>query len=275
MSTSTKRTITGASKQFVSPSKKQKTIHDDGKKKNGNATALQNNGVLVVRRPELDIGEVKTVDFVSTSLQALFEEDNYDEMAAKVIEEHEKRMISSKKKQENDGKNGNAADVQIMIHEMATDMTDDQADAVDVVANMLCQGNSKETANNQVTDAVKEVVQDVVAKVDGEKENEVEETKPTQKERNSEETTTPPRGPGNDEHGYLYGYSDPEDSDPEENVVAEKVLRCPEWERMYKRLEAVYYDTPGREDIPKNCEGVRFKGAAPTGHTQPWLFGGY
>ena len=46
-----------------------------------------------------------------------------------------------------------------------------------------------------------------------------------------------------------------------------------EWNEMFARLEAVRYDKKGRDDIPKDEEGLPFFNmAAPFEHSQPWVF---
>lgn len=45
------------------------------------------------------------------------------------------------------------------------------------------------------------------------------------------------------------------------------------WEYQFRELLAVKSDDAGRQDIPRNSEGLPFfHGNAPYGHSQPWVF---
>lgn len=51
------------------------------------------------------------------------------------------------------------------------------------------------------------------------------------------------------------------------------MMREYQWQRQFKELLAVKSDDAGRQDIPRNSEGLPFfSGNAPYGHSQPWVF---
>ncbi len=56
-------------------------------------------------------------------------------------------------------------------------------------------------------------------------------------------------------------------------ALARRERQFREDERQFRELLAVKSDDAGRQDIPRNSEGLPFfHGNAPHGHSQPWVF---
>ena len=69
------------------------------------------------------------------------------------------------------------------------------------------------------------------------------------------------------------GHSQPWVFQDGENGATSLMMCEYQWQRQFRELLAVKSDDAGRQDIPRNSEGLPFfHGNAPHGHSQPWVF---